>query len=226
MINAVLIISFYLLVSEHFTHSLSFIPRFYTLETVARMPYFSYISMLQLYETLGWWRRSSEAKRIHFAEEYNEFNHLLIMEALGGDQEWRVRFFAQHAAVAYYFILIAVWASSPTLAYNFSELIEAHAVDTYEEFAESNKELLQSLEAPAVAKEYYENNDLYIFDEFQTDIPKGTRRPEVYSLYDVFQNIKDDEAAHVSTMNACQNPYINVVSSNSEAALIKEDRTY
>ena len=148
------------------------------------------------------------------------------MEALGGDQKWRVRFFAQHAAVAYYFILIAVWATSPTLAYNFSELIEAHAVDTYQEFAESNKELLQSLEAPAVAKEYYENNDLYIFDEFQTDIPKGTRRPEVYSLYDVFQNIKDDEAAHVSTMNACQNPEVNVMSSNSDVALIKEDRIY
>ena len=193
--------------------------RFYTLETVARMPYFSYISMLQLYETLGWWRRSTEAKRIHFAEEYNEFNHLLIMESLGGDQEWRVRFFAQHAAVAYYFILILVWAASPTLAYNFSELIEAHAVDTYAEFAESNKELLLSLEAPSVAKEYYENADLYIFDEFQTGIPVGSRRPEVNSLYDVFCNIRDDEAAHVTTMNACQQPDMNIVSSHSESAI-------
>lgn len=34
---------------------------------------------------------------------------------------------------------------SPFLAYNFSELIESHAVDTYTEFAEANKELLQSL---------------------------------------------------------------------------------
>lgn len=34
---------------------------------------------------------------------------------------------------------------SPFLAYNFSELIESHAVDTYTEFAEVNKELLQSL---------------------------------------------------------------------------------
>lgn len=188
------------------------------------MPYFSYISMLQLYETLGWWRRSTEAKRIHFAEEYNEFNHLLIMEALGGDQKWRVRFFAQHAAVVYYFILILVWATSPTLAYNFSELIEAHAVDTYAEFAESNKILLQSLEAPSVAKEYYENIDLYIFDEFQTEIPKGSRRPEINSLYDVFINIIDDEAAHVSTMNVCQNPEINVISSNAEAAILRPSR--
>lgn len=34
---------------------------------------------------------------------------------------------------------------SPFVAYNFSELIESHAVDTYTEFAEVNKELLKSL---------------------------------------------------------------------------------
>ena len=45
--------------------------RFWFLETVARMPYFSYISMLHLYESLGWWRRSAEIKRVHFAEEWN-----------------------------------------------------------------------------------------------------------------------------------------------------------
>jgi ubiquinol oxidase len=30
--------------------------RFWFLETVARMPYFSYITMLHLYESFGWWR--------------------------------------------------------------------------------------------------------------------------------------------------------------------------
>ena len=44
--------------------------RFWFLETVARMPYLSYVSMLHLYETLGWWRRSAETKRVHFAEEW------------------------------------------------------------------------------------------------------------------------------------------------------------
>ena len=57
--------------------------RFFFLETVARMPYFSYITMLHTYETLGWWRRSAETKRVHFAEEMNEYHHLLIMESLG-----------------------------------------------------------------------------------------------------------------------------------------------
>lgn len=46
--------------------------RFFMLETVARMPYFSFITMLHLYETLGFWRRSADIKRIHFAEEWNE----------------------------------------------------------------------------------------------------------------------------------------------------------
>lgn len=73
------------------------IPRFFFLETVARMPYFSYISMYHLYESLGWWRRGAHVKQIHVAEEWNEFHHLLIMESLGGDLAWRTRFMAQHA---------------------------------------------------------------------------------------------------------------------------------
>ena len=141
------------------------IQRFWFLETVARMPYLSYISMLHLYESLGWWRRSAEVKRIHFAEEWNEFHHLLIMEALGGDQRWSDRFLAQHAAVVYYCVLVALWLASPSLAYNFSELIEAHAVDTYLEFRDANTELLAALPAPAVAKQYYMGQDMYFFDE-------------------------------------------------------------
>ena len=56
------------------------IARFYFLETVARVPYYSYISMIHTYETLGWWRRSTAMKRIHFAQEYNELHHLMIWE--------------------------------------------------------------------------------------------------------------------------------------------------
>ena len=43
--------------------------RLWFLETVARVPYFSYISMLHLYESIGWWRIGASVKRIHFAEE-------------------------------------------------------------------------------------------------------------------------------------------------------------
>jgi len=143
------------------------IARFWFLETAARMPYFSYQSMLHLYETLGWWRRSSEARCVHFAEEWNEFHHLLTMEALGGDQRWTDRFMAQHAAIAYYWILTALWLLSPSLAYNFSELIEAHAVDTYGAFVDENADALAALPAPAVAKMYWTGADLWLFDQFQ-----------------------------------------------------------
>jgi ubiquinol oxidase len=133
-----------------------FVPaRFFLLETVARMPYFSYISMLHLYETLGFWRRSADAKRIHFAEELNEFAHLTIMESLGGDQTWWVRFIAQHSAIFYYFLLCGLFAISPSLSYRFSELLETHAVNTYSVFLDNNEDLLKELPPTNVAVNYY-----------------------------------------------------------------------
>ena len=181
------------------------IARFWFLETVARMPYFAYISMLHLYETLGWWRRSAEAKRVHFAQEVNEFHHLLVMESLGGDRRWADRFFAQHAAIIYYWVLIALWLLSPTTAYTFSELIEAHAVDTYGEFVDANAAALGALEAPAIARAYY-GSDVFrpLLDDMRT-----SERHRAYAcdtLLDVFENIRDDEQEHVATAAACADP--------------------
>ena len=51
---------------------------------------------------------------------------------------------------------------------------------------------------------YYENADLYLFDEFQTARPRSSRRPRIRTLYDVFCAIRDDEAEHVETMRECQ----------------------
>jgi ubiquinol oxidase len=75
---------------------------------------------------------------------------------------------------------------SPKVAYNFSELIEMHAVDTYGEFVDENEELLKKLPPSPVAVRYYENEDLYLYDEFQTSQMPETRRPKIDSLYDVF----------------------------------------
>lgn len=44
------------------------IAKFWVLETVARMPYFAYLSVLHLYESLGLWRQGSELQKLHFAE--------------------------------------------------------------------------------------------------------------------------------------------------------------
>jgi ubiquinol oxidase len=53
------------------------------------------------------------------------------LQSLGGDVLWLDRFFARHAAIFYYWTLNLCYLMSPRLAYNFSELIEGHAVDTY-----------------------------------------------------------------------------------------------
>lgn len=200
--------------------------RFYFLETVARMPYFSYISMLQLYETLGWWRRSVDAKRIHFAEEWNEFNHLLIMESLGGDQEWWVRFSAYHAAVTYYMALIVLWCISPTAGYKFSEMLETHAVNTYSQLLDDNEELLKSLPATRAAVNYYSfNSKDPLFTEYQTAAMTAGEEPRqpgnsMKSMYDVFSAIRDDEGDHVQTMEACLDPNVAVKSPSVEKAAL------
>eukprot|EP00970_Alexandrium_tamarense_P018888 scaffold13563_cov267-Alexandrium_tamarense.AAC.1 len=43
---------------------------------------------------------------------------------------------------------------------------------------------------------------MYMFDEFQTECE--LRRPEINNLYDVFVAIRDDEMAHVKTMEKLQ----------------------
>jgi ubiquinol oxidase len=186
------------------------IQRFWFLETVARMPYFGFISLLHLYESLGWWRAAAELRRVHFAEEWNELHHLQIMEALGGDSLWIDRFLSQHAAVFYYWVLIGMYLISPSASYAFCELVENHATDTYTEFAEQNKEKLKAIPPPLVALNYYKGGDLYMLDAFQSSTgygaggPTPARRPPCNNLYDVFINIRDDEIEHSKTMRACQ----------------------
>ncbi|ESA34201.1 plastoquinol oxidase immutan [Leptolyngbya sp. Heron Island J] len=180
-------------------------PRFYVLETVARVPYFSYLSVLHLYETLGWWRKIDWLK-VHFAESWNELHHLLIMEELGGDGRWIDRFLARHTALLYYWIVIGLYLVAPNAAYNFMELVEQHAYASYDKFLIQEETHLKTLPAPQVAIDYYRDGDLYMFDEFQTAQPPAQRRPEINNLYDVFVAIRDDEMEHVKTMVACQQP--------------------
>jgi ubiquinol oxidase len=181
------------------------IPRFYVLETVARVPYFSYVSVLHLYETMGWWRKADWLK-VHFAESWNELHHLLIMEDLGGDKRWADRFLARHVALLYYWIIVLLYLVNPNGAYNFMELVEGHAYKSYNNFLTENEADLKEQPAPQVAIQYYRDGDLYLFDEFQTGTKLEIRRPSVDNLYDVFVNIRDDEQEHVKTMVACQQP--------------------
>ena len=156
------------------------IERFYFLENVARIPYFSYVTCLHFYETIGLWQIDEKLRKQHYEEEANEANHLMIMESLGGERRWIDRFLARHAAIAYYIVLLSLYFLSPKLAYKSSELLERHAVDTYETFLKENKERLKLLIAPDIAKKIY----------------KG----KVNNLYDVFKMISYDEYAHANEM--------------------------
>ncbi len=136
--------------------------------------------------------------------DWNELHHLLIMESLGGNSQWSDRFLGYHVAFAYYWFLIVVYLGSPRIAYQFMELLEAHAVDTYTTFVKENRETLKRLPPPKVASSYYRTGDLYLFDDFMTTRKPGTRRPPCETLLDVFENIAIDEGEHVKTMKACQ----------------------
>jgi ubiquinol oxidase len=155
------------------------IDRFWFLETVARMPYFSYVAVLHLYETLGWWDLGGDLKKQHYNEEINETYHLRIMESLGGDERWWNRFLARHGAIAYYVILLVLFMVSPRIAYLSSELLEMHAVDTYVEFCESNEELLKQLPV---------TNEAVMYCNY------------AQNMYDVFKKIGNDEYEHAKSM--------------------------
>ena len=149
--------------------------RFFVLETVARVPYFAYISALHLYETLGRHRRAAWMK-VHYAEADNELHHLLIMEALGGNNDFFDRWIAQHSALAYYWACVGLYLVHPRAAYYIMELIEDHAYKTYSAYVKCNAQWLKTQPAPAIAKKYYESEDMYLFDSFHTAIPKTAGR--------------------------------------------------
>ena len=175
--------------------------RFYALENIARMPYFSYLSVLHLYESLGRWRKA-EYLKVHFSESWNEQHHLLIMEEMGGNDRFVDRFVAQHVAFFYYWIVIGLYVYNPSLAYNLNQAVEEEAYETYSNFVKENKDFLVSQPAPEAAKAYYTGNDLYLFDAMHFD-EEGTReirRPKMETLYDAFVAVRDDEAEHVKTM--------------------------
>ena len=154
-------------------------PRFYALETIARVPYFSYTAALHFYETIGMWRKAKYLK-IHFAEDWNEMHHLMIMESLGGADRWFDRFVAQHISVGYYLLALGLYFWNPTMSYNLNQYIEEHAFLTYDQFLKEKEEELKAQPAPQVALDYYRDGDLYMFDEFQ--VRYGKEEDRTYGL--------------------------------------------
>jgi ubiquinol oxidase len=174
------------------------IQRFYVLETIARVPYFAYVSCLHMHESLGK-RGNTELLRLHYAEADNELHHLLIIEALGGDKAYEDRFVAQHLAVFYYWYCVAIYLLHPRAAYHLSELIEDHAFHTYDAFLHENADELRKQPAPKIAREYYSGRDQLEVYFRKADGKQAPRTP--HNLYDVFVAIREDEKAHWQTLS-------------------------
>ena len=200
--------------------------RFYVLETVARVPYFAFTSCLHLFETLGWWRRS-EYLKIHFAQSWNELHHLLIMEALGGDERYADRFFAQHASVAYFWLVCGMYLISPRMAYDFQEKIEAHAFETYDDFVKMYADVLKDQPPPDVAVKYYTSGEagVRMFGNGGGGGGEGGVR-KTESLLDVFINVRDDEAEHRDIMHEMQRDRIESSGSSSSNSSSRDATNY
>eukprot|EP00527_Entomoneis_sp_CCMP2396_P005030 CAMPEP_0198143594 /NCGR_PEP_ID=MMETSP1443-20131203/8559_1 /TAXON_ID=186043 /ORGANISM="Entomoneis sp., Strain CCMP2396" /LENGTH=347 /DNA_ID=CAMNT_0043806857 /DNA_START=52 /DNA_END=1095 /DNA_ORIENTATION=- len=194
--------------------------RFFVLETVARVPYFAYLSVLHLRETFGY-RDDEDRMRTHYAEADNELHHLLIMEHLGGNSRAVDRNIAHFMAFFYYWYVVAVYTISAPAAYHLSELIEDHAYNTYDKFLKEHEEMLKSKPVPPIATKYYIEDNPYMRDAFRTVKDKdengreiSNRRPKLETLYDVFVNVRDDEKEHWKTLcNLVQYDSMNGVES-------------
>jgi len=125
--------------------------KFYVFETVARIPYFAYLSVLHLRETLGHLsetkpihdssrrnnNRNNEKRistmRTHYAQADNELHHRLIMEALGGNDRAFDRILAHTLAFFYYWFVVVVFLWKEQAAYHLNEIVEDHAYRIYDE---------------------------------------------------------------------------------------------
>ena len=109
--------------------------RFWVLEEIARAPYFAFLSVLHLRESLG--LRGPlhlYLMKEHFDQTLNETEHLEYMESRGGNAYWIDRFFARHLVLAYYWINVVYYWLAPRAAYHLSYEIEVHAAVTYAKY--------------------------------------------------------------------------------------------
>ena len=109
--------------------------RFWVLEEIARAPYFAFLSVLHLRESLG--LRGPQhlyLMKEQFAQTLNETEHLEYMESRGGNYYWIDRFFARHLVLAYYWINVVYYWMAPKSAYHLSYEIEIHAAETYAKY--------------------------------------------------------------------------------------------
>jgi len=134
----VLVLNFTVLILD-FLYRGRDIQRFWVLETIARAPYFAFLSVLHLRESLGL-RTDSHfyLMKQHFAQTVNETEHLTEMESRGGNDAWIDRFFAYHLVLVYYWSMVVYYFLFPKFAYHLNAEVELHATMTYAKYLTKN----------------------------------------------------------------------------------------
>ena len=130
--------------------------RFWVLEVIARAPYFAFISVLHLRESLG--LRGEEhiyLMKEHFYQALNETEHLEEMEAREGNKYWIDRFLAKHLVILYYWIMVGYYVLNPINAYDINMKIEKHAFETYVKYGAYHPEDTKIQE---IAQDEYEHS--------------------------------------------------------------------
>ena len=115
--------------------------RFWVLEEIARAPYFAFLSVLHLRESMG--LRGPDhlyLMKEHLNQSVNETEHLVYMESMGGNRYWIDRFVAKHLVLIYYWVNVVYYWLLPKLAYHLSYEVEIQAADTYSKYIEKNGE--------------------------------------------------------------------------------------
>ena len=113
--------------------------RFWVLEEIARAPYFAFLSVLHLRESLG--LRGPQhlyLMKEHFAQTLNETEHLEYMESRGGNTYFIDRFVAKHLVLIYYWVNVVYYWVAPRSAYHLSYEVEVHAATTYAKYLAYN----------------------------------------------------------------------------------------
>jgi len=111
------------------------IQRFWVLEEIARAPYFAFLSVLHLRESMG--LRGPDhlyLMKQHFEQSVNETEHLELMEGRGGNTRWVDRAFAKHLVLVYYWVNVVYYWVAPRSAYHLSWEVELHAATTYAKY--------------------------------------------------------------------------------------------
>ena len=97
------------------------IQRFWVLEVIARAPYFAFLSVLHLQESLGLKTPlSNKLMKAHFYKAINETEHLEEMESRSGNRYWVDRFLARHLVLFYYWVMVFYYLLSPSNAYDIN----------------------------------------------------------------------------------------------------------